>query len=154
MQFDKEELAWCAGFFDGEGASSMSLNTNNNHSGSNIYVGVTQKNPLLLYRFQKAIGGFGGISGWTWRATNFEHIQYVMCQVWNKLGSIKRRQYKDMITCYLSTCWKPSYTKEAIYRRENYKHGSAAAARIARWSKFFKSSNSNYKFINPFEKAI
>ncbi len=45
------EIAWCAGFFDGEGCISRPNN------GKYIQLRIAQKNPDALYRFSKVFGG-------------------------------------------------------------------------------------------------
>lgn len=57
-----QELAWAAGFFDGEGNASFKRGkrgkgtVKEGHAYTSFYAKVTQKDPTLLYRFQKALG--------------------------------------------------------------------------------------------------
>ena len=125
MNFNTHELAWCAGFFDGEGSSVASSNR--------INLSVSQKNPFLLYRFQKAIGGYGGVYGSAngerrdeWRVCNFEEVQFVMCQLWRWLGPFKKIQYKNMIIHHLLVCRKPKSDRKSVKHREYMKRGTKA----------------------------
>lgn len=51
------ELAWAAGFFDGEGTTSSSKS-----NGANVRLSITQYHPEVLERFVSAIG-FGKVYG-------------------------------------------------------------------------------------------
>jgi hypothetical protein len=144
------ELAWCAGFFDGEGSTFTQLHLNKNHTGVQITFDVSQINPLLLYRFNEAIGGYGGLHRSQLRISNFEHVQYTMCLLWRWLGSIKKEQYKNATKKYLSICWKPKFDRLSVYRRNYNRYGSKAMKDKAIWNKI---SPSNESFINPFERA-
>ena len=58
-QPNREELAWAAGFFDGEGSLSCSGGKRAGH----LRVDVSQIEPTTLRRFQAAIGGLGNVYG-------------------------------------------------------------------------------------------
>lgn len=101
---NREELAWAAGFFDGEGT------TYSNPKIRSIAVQVPNADLELLKRFQSAVGGLGTIGGpyspssaknvltkkdmYKWWACNFEHAQAVIAMLWPFLGSYKRAQAK------------------------------------------------------------
>lgn len=85
----REDLAWCAGFFDGEG-----------HTGTQTgrkypFITVGQKYPELLYRLQK-VWQCGRIthSSRMWRidVNGFERVQFVIALMWPWLGAVKREQ--------------------------------------------------------------
>lgn len=61
---NETELAWAAGFFDGEGWSSKcSVSQRSGWRGHYPRLGLTQKDPRPLERFHRAIGGLGSIHG-------------------------------------------------------------------------------------------
>lgn len=84
MEVNREDLAWAAGFFEGEG----SIHRNGN--GGSYKISVTQCDKDLLERFQQIVGGFGKLRitnlhshekrpVWEWYCCKFEyrfqHIQ-------------------------------------------------------------------------------
>jgi hypothetical protein len=98
----REELAWAAGFFDGEGCS---------RSKSKKYsvMTINQIDTEVLERFHKAVLGLGKIYGpyipsgitkageprkqmWTWRVSNWIDCQAVYAMLYPFLGTIKRAQ--------------------------------------------------------------
>jgi hypothetical protein len=104
---DREELAWAAGFFDGEGCFSFTKKAGY----AVARIGQVERAPLE--RFQKAVGGLGTIYGpyfelypgrisrqpWhQYRIYRGEHVQAVIAMLWFKLGSTKRRQAVTVLT--------------------------------------------------------
>lgn len=110
---DREELAWAAGFFDGEGSFSW---TNTAAVGCAV---INQASKEPLERFQSAVGGLGKIYGpyqprhkdhwsrkpqWAFRAHRREHVQAIALMLWFKLGSIKREQALSVLRHYSNRC--------------------------------------------------
>ncbi len=101
MTVNREELAWAAGFFDGEGCSSIH-NTPKNRMALRLNVG--QVNRDNLHRFQAAVGGLGAVGKpcvsktrvrqpfSMWETQRFEHSQAVIALLWPWLGQEKRLQ--------------------------------------------------------------
>jgi hypothetical protein len=160
-KFDTHELAWCAGFFDGEG-SSYSYIENGNTVIIASQVGQKDSSQLLLKRFQKAINGYGLIRGagkkkvdfYLLRLRGFELTQYTICLIWKWLGPIKKEQYKKAVRFYLLKCYKAKSDKELLRRREIYKYGSVGAMKTIRMNKYLANISNNKLVINPFEKAV
>lgn len=100
---DREELAWAAGFWDGEGCTTTQRHKNS----KNIHLSVSQVFLPNLERFQRAVGGLGKIYGPTiqpnrrpiycWMTGKFEHAQAVMAMLWSFLTQEKRDQYKRVL---------------------------------------------------------
>ena len=103
---DREELAWAAGFFDGEGCFSFTAKAGY----ATVAVGQVERAPLE--RFQKAVGGLGTIYGpyfklypgrmskqpWhQYRAYRREHVQAIAALLWFWLGDTKRRQARTVL---------------------------------------------------------
>lgn len=89
------DLAWAAGFYDGEGSTSRVRR----RTKSGVRIGISQKEPLLLLRFKDAVGGVGNIRPpakgekcWQYTITRFNDILYVIEVLWPHLGITKRRQ--------------------------------------------------------------
>jgi len=101
MQTSTHELAWAAGFFDGEGTTYA----DKTHS---IFVSVGQKHPALLYRFNDAIWNLGKVYGpynnfYSLRIASFAKVQQVLALLWPYLGDEKREQArKALATTHLN----------------------------------------------------
>lgn len=88
------ELAWAAGFFDGEGCTSVPKNS------KALRVNITQQHPEVLYRFRDAVG-VGKVLGpyelatgklmWNWYASTKPGI-VALGKLWPYLSSEKRNQ--------------------------------------------------------------
>ncbi|KKL20453.1 hypothetical protein LCGC14_2455280, partial [marine sediment metagenome] len=100
MVLDKIELAWAAGFFDGEGHTRGEYKTT-----SYSYIPlltVTNTDLELMRRFHRALGNLGRLYGpyqrklpkhkpyWKWQTTSFEHAQATLAMLWRFLCSYKR----------------------------------------------------------------
>lgn len=102
MNVNREELAWAAGFFDGEG----NIHAAKLPSGRKfLTLQVSQVNRQPLDRFQKAVGSLGNVVGPYKRRTRlnaqpiyhyqnrrFESAQAVIALLWNFLSEPKRQQ--------------------------------------------------------------
>jgi len=111
---DREELAWAAGFFDGEGCFSYVKAD----GWGVVAIGQTNREPLE--RFQRAVAGLGKIYGpyepkqrdgrwcrkpqWVYRAHRRNDVQAIAAMLWFKLGSIKRRQATAVLIRVSRTC--------------------------------------------------
>ena len=106
MDVTREQLAWAAGFFDGEGyvgcaPSTLQLTLSVGQSGS----------PALLERVQAALGGLGSIGGpygpyptkvsrkpvWRLQLNGYEKVQGAIALLWEWLGPVKRAQAKQAL---------------------------------------------------------
>jgi hypothetical protein len=99
------ELAWAAGFFDGEGYIGCSLRDNGTKRYRRADIQITQKYPEVLYRFAKAVGvgNVGGpyISGtrtmYKYSIGNIDGINHVFNLLKPYLSIRKREQAEDAI---------------------------------------------------------
>jgi len=112
---DVRELAWAAGFFDGEGSIVL---TRRGAGPPSLYLAQasTEDGPhSSLVRLHRAVGGLGRISGprylpdewskrpqWRWEATSFEASQCVIAMLWAHLGQVKRMKTRDAFIGYTS----------------------------------------------------
>jgi hypothetical protein len=109
---DREELAWAAGFFDGEGCFSFAERARYG------VATIGQTDVQALERFRHAVG-VGTIYGpydykypgrmskrpwWNDRAHRREHLQAIVTMLWFKLGPIKRQQALVVLRSYRNTC--------------------------------------------------
>lgn len=97
MILDREGLAWCAGFFDGEGSIGC-------YSAGKDYrrlsMTASQIDVAVLHKMQSHLGGnvrgpypnSGGQPNYVWELTRFEHVQQAVCCLWSWLGPVKRDQ--------------------------------------------------------------
>ena len=104
--WDELELAWAAGYFDGEGSIGC---YGGKGSGNNKSLALSVGNTQLeeLERFKAAVGGVGTINGpysknkrkpfYSYRVQNVEGVKFVVSCIWNYLSSNKRN---DIETAY------------------------------------------------------
>jgi hypothetical protein len=96
MNNNEIELAWAAGFFDGEGHVRSKKDAN----GRRAEMQVAQKTRECLERLQKAIGGVGTIGGpyhsrnpvYFWYLTKTPEVDRVLTILWPYLSGPKRTQ--------------------------------------------------------------
>jgi hypothetical protein len=100
INLDSEELAWSAGFFDGEGY------TKNHSCKSGVpQMDVAQVDRSSLERLQRAVLGFGKIYGpykygtnrqphFKWVVSKYSEVILVVGLIWNWLGDPKKKQIK------------------------------------------------------------
>ena len=121
------EVAWAAGFFDGEGTFGCHGGQPSRLKAGRIskYLGmsVNQVDAFVLERFKKAVGGLGSVGGpyiikkenrkpiYSWRATNFEEIQATIAILWKYLSPVKKAQIKNAISAYHENKIVPKYKK-------------------------------------------
>lgn len=84
------DVAWCAGFFDGEGSTSR-------HHKTNLRVSVGQKERGLLERFVSTfqvgkIYVYKSRQFFSFETCNTAHSSYILAQMWPYLGPIKKAQ--------------------------------------------------------------
>lgn len=104
------DLAWAAGFFDGEGSTTGSNKT------WTIHISIGQAgDTIALERFKAAVGGIGVVQGpyrqgppnprhlprYQYRANGFERAQMVMILLWPYLGPVKKAQYIERVRRFL-----------------------------------------------------
>jgi len=99
--FDPLQIAWAAGFFDGEG-STIAYQPNKGSRYLRLQATVPQSGhgevPEVLHRFRAAMLGMGKIAGpneygvYVWRTRAFEETQASIALLWAYLGPVKRAQ--------------------------------------------------------------
>jgi hypothetical protein len=109
---DREELAWAAGFFDGEGCFSYQ------ERACYGVATISQIDVRVLERFRDAVG-MGTIYGpydykypgrmskkpqWNYRAFRREHVQAIAAMLWFQLGPVKREQALSVLRRYRNAC--------------------------------------------------
>lgn len=95
------ELAWAAGFFDGEGCTTARYVKSDRIRPGDLRIAVVQTDLEVLRRFHRAVLGCGSIRTrrvargkpmWVWCAQSFEEAQAVVALLWLFLSEPKRRQ--------------------------------------------------------------
>lgn len=110
MDLDTHELAWAAGFFDGEGSISCSETKRVHSNGRALKLGIAQVDPRPLERFVK-IFGIGKVNGpynpsskgrpyYEFATTKFEDVQAVIGMLWKFLSPPKREKAKEALLKY------------------------------------------------------
>lgn len=105
----REELAWAAGFFDGEGNFGARLNNVRRGKGAywTVQLRITQHHPEVLHRFRAAVKGVGKVYGpyerpykdrtttkWVYAAYGWD-AHAVAAMIFSFLGTVKRTQIKS-----------------------------------------------------------
>lgn len=105
--FSREDLAWAAGIFDGEGNAGGGLRRRHRW----ICASIAQAHQELPDRFCRVVS-VGSVKGpyrpkypnglpyWVWTANQLETVQHVAAVLWPWLGSVKRDQLARAITGY------------------------------------------------------
>lgn len=111
LKIDRIELAWAAGFFDGEGCTTMQ------RPRLHPRLSITQAPdpgedgfPRVLIRFRTAVGEMGSINGpytertgerkYIYAASGHEMVQAIISAMWIWLGTVKRGQAKGVLHRY------------------------------------------------------
>jgi hypothetical protein len=122
------ELAWAAGFFDGEG--STMVHTDESRPGYlRLEMVVPQSGrgagvPAALVRFHTALGAMGRIVGpeggdiYKWVSAGRLEAIAVAAFLWNQLGPVKQRQANDAIRTFLAQ-YEGSGTVARVGRHES-----------------------------------
>jgi hypothetical protein len=106
---NREELAWAAGFFDGEGTVYLHHNRTE-RTGSWARLTVMQNDPQALARFQGAVYGLGTLHGpytrsqpgrtnnpfWSLHAASWRDTQAIAALLWTWLSPVKRSQVRSV----------------------------------------------------------
>lgn len=102
MELDKYELAWAAGFFDGEGTIRTRID-----SSRHIYLAVSQTDVTteLLLRFKMAVGGPGAIyrdrgTHYVYQVSNRGDVGLIINKLRPFLGEQKRKQADEALKSY------------------------------------------------------
>lgn len=138
QEINREELAWAAGLYDGEGHTRQPGKRRN----ATIAVTVSQSSsPELLERFQRAVG-LGSVLGpyeyrhrrpnqkpfFVFSASGFEATQHCLCCLWPWLGSTKRRQAVNSLLAWRAQPrkWFKSNGNRSVCRRGHRVEGDNA----------------------------
>ena len=115
---NREELAWAAGFVDGEGHFGLHLSQGKkSRPYGAITLNVAQKDRQVLDRFQAALG-VGKVYGpyshgakptkyFAFFSHNFEHTQAAIAMLWPWLSLVKRLQAKQTLLAYAEYLRRP-----------------------------------------------
>lgn len=120
------ELAWAAGFFDGEGTTCVlrghpDLSRRKRRSYCQLNLTVGQKERTTLDRFRSAVGGLGKVRGpyqhdprrptslrFTYQVQRWTTVQQVVALLWSYLSEPKRQQIRKAFSTW-RLAWRPPY---------------------------------------------
>ena len=112
IKINQTELAWAAGFFDGEGSFVLGRPTPNTMP--QFRVQLAQTDSRQLKRFKNTVAGLGNVTGpyksqspkhrvkWTFNTARFEHSQAILAMLWKYLCPIKREQAKRVLVTFMA----------------------------------------------------
>jgi len=106
MIINEIELAWAAGFFDGEGCTCFWIQKNRfyNRKYGRIRVSIAQKDRFVLRRFLYAVNtGSISFSGGKYQfyADGLEKCQIILILLWKFLSPIKKNQYREKLKIFI-----------------------------------------------------
>ena len=115
MKLDHLDLAWAAGFFDGEGTTCATRHVGRTQR--YLKVSVTQIHRETLERFRESVGGLGAIYGpystksgvfdqFLWRVSGYEESQAAIAMMWPWLTPVKRQQAMEAFIAFRQN-WSP-----------------------------------------------
>lgn len=103
----REELAWAAGFFDGEGYAGTRWGRSRVRRYPVPALTISQNETTTLERFRAAVGGLGRVSRrstnprggaeFAWATTNWREAQTVIALLWRYLSGPKRDQASPVL---------------------------------------------------------
>lgn len=115
---DTSELAWAAGFFDGEGTAVL-ITGKRSRDYPTPTLAVTQHyDPETIHRFHRAVGSLGVVSGpytskgtayhprWQWQCRRPHEVIAVTALLWRFLSTPKRNQIHAVVVAYLADAQK------------------------------------------------
>lgn len=101
MIISREDLAWAAGLYEGEGTVCRARTSR--------FLSLTSTDEDVVLRFREAVG-MGQVTGpygphpprgkkvyWTWRVCNFEHRQAVTALLWDWLSPRRKVQLTESL---------------------------------------------------------
>ena len=99
----EQELAWAAGFFDGEGSTVCS--SSNKSRPRSMIMRLSQKEPELVFQLHR-IMGVGKVyvrkDCSAWQVAGYESIKQATQLLWPCLGEIKRKQIERAFEKYVT----------------------------------------------------
>src|SRR5882672_1246167 len=110
---DREELAWAAGFFDGEGHIGSHVGKlRGRYTRRDLQISISQTDRWVLDRFRESVGGLGRVGGplvrsyrnpnehdvYQYQIARFEHVQAIIAMLWPWLSPIKKVQAAAALT--------------------------------------------------------
>jgi len=115
----REDLAWAAGLFEGEGCFS----TRHYSRDRSLLAKIKMSDEAVVSKFHKVIK-VGNVTGpylalkkkpvWIWQVGSFEGVQHTISSLWNWLGTRRRTRAKELINLYHNRGANASKLREAI----------------------------------------
>lgn len=114
----REELAWAAGFFDGEGYVGAIRRDCPQGINTRLLLSIAQTCPDPLMRFRAAVGNAGNVTGpykrtntptrkmmWSFSASSFEDVQAITAFLWFWLSAPKQAQVVRALQNMRASCF-------------------------------------------------
>jgi len=125
---DTHEIAWAAGFFDGEGTTQYGEYISRGNSCRSMRMSIAQREYEPLQRFRQAMFGLGRIrvdvrAGHTtmhvWAVSNWRDVQACVAAMWPFLCQPKRDQAKHALM-HIPEMAARSYVRRKPYKPDSY----------------------------------
>lgn len=110
---DREQLAWAAGLFEGEGTFSTRNGKNGGKRDRGLVAKLKMADEDVVRKFYNTIGtghmtgpypcdGAGRKPLWIWQTGSFEGVQHTMISLYEWLQSRRRLKILELLTSYHS----------------------------------------------------
>jgi hypothetical protein len=124
--YDRESLAWAAGFFDGEGTVNISTrrtSCNGERQYLTINLCVSQTDPKILHKFKEICNMGGRVNGpycpkttnsspyWSYAVHGLKHTQLIISRLWPWLSEEKRKQATEAFVKMEEYCKRPQLVR-------------------------------------------
>jgi len=123
--FNREQIAWAAGFYEGEGSVTIS---NSSDGCQRLCLQIWQSSPECLVRFREVfgIGNLGGPyrnnSGWVkhnaplkpkycWHISGHQPVQAIIAMMWPWLSEVRRSRAVEMLRQFRAYESLPRYQR-------------------------------------------
>lgn len=126
MEVNREQLAWAAGLFEGEGCITFWTAKDTGNVYIQCVLGTTDRD--VLENFQSIIG-FGNIhaekfderykQSWRWSVSSFEKCQAVIAMLWPWLGRRRKARALEVLTLFRNCGSRYTLPKERIVQLYN-----------------------------------
>lgn len=165
---DGVALAWAAGFFDGEGSTTLYAKSRKSMDAVRVpCLTITQCRRATLERFQSVVFEMGRIYGpyqkvrgrpqYLWRTTQFRHAQAVIALLWRFLTPEKQEQALGAFRSYRTSVSTGRLCRNSLHQKPR-RYGRCVECRKAarqRWAQKpnvaarLLAYNRNYRAENP-----
>lgn len=151
---NREDLAWAAGLFEGEGHVGMHGRSGNR----SIVASLNMTDEDVVKQFQRIVNvgviyprppqKDGWKPQWCWKVGSFEEVQAIIAMLWPWLQSRRKTQAKTALTSYHNL--EPVSVKQGIARNANIKEALKTIQNVPLWGRRWRSGKTQRSIAREF----